>query len=63
MINALKKISENSIIDKVSKRNWGVASMFIYDPKVHKKWFFSKVKNVFSTHPTLEKRFELLEKY
>ena len=63
MISALNKISKDSIIEKVSRRNSTVASMFIFDPKVHKKSFFSKVKNLFSTHPSLKERIELLEKY
>ena len=63
MISALRKISWDSIIEKIERRNSSVASMFIFDPKVHKKSFFSKVKNLFSTHPSLEDRIELLEKY
>jgi heat shock protein HtpX len=62
MISALKKISSDSTIEKIQSRNSSVASMFIYDPKKKSK-FSSKLKGLFSTHPSLEERIELLEKY
>jgi Zn-dependent protease with chaperone function len=36
--------------------------MFIYDPK-KKSEFSAKLKWLFSTHPLLEERIEMLEKY
>ena len=62
MISALKKISGDSTIEEVQTRNSSVASMFIYDPKKKSK-VSSKLKGLFSTHPSLEERIEMLQKY
>ena len=62
MISALKKISGDSTIEEIQTRNSSVASMFIYDPKKKSK-FSSKLKGLFSTHPSLEERIEMLQKY
>jgi Zn-dependent protease with chaperone function len=62
MIRALQKISKDSTIEKIQSRNSSVASMFIYNPK-KKGSFGTSVKGLFSTHPSLEERIELLQKY
>jgi len=36
--------------------------MFIYDPKKKSK-FSAKLKGLFSTHPSLDERIEMLQKY
>jgi heat shock protein HtpX len=62
MISALKKISGDSTIEEIQTRNSSVASMFIYDPKKKSK-FSAKLKGLFSTHPSLDERIEMLQKY
>jgi heat shock protein HtpX len=37
--------------------------MFINNPSETKKDFFSKFSSLFSTHPPIEERIEMLEKY
>ena len=61
MISALKKISSDSRIETIEKDS--VAAMCIASPFKKKDWVFTKIKNLFSTHPTIESRIEFLEKY
>jgi len=61
MINALLKISQDPVIETIEKDN--IAAMCIANPIPKKEWFFSKVKNLFSTHPSIEERVKLLQKY
>lgn len=63
MIGALKKISGDAVIEAIEGRGAGVASMFIYEPKQSSTGFFAKMRNLFSTHPSIEERIALLEKY
>lgn len=60
MISALKKISTDSRIEVIDKRDSNIASMFISNPRKRKTSLFSELT---STHPPIEKRIELLEKY
>ncbi len=58
LASALRKISQNP---KVEVKNSGVKELFI-DNGDRKKGFFSKLMGIFSTHPPIEKRIEILEK-
>ncbi len=60
MINALKKISQDSRIESIQK-DW-VAAMCIANPFA-KKWFVAKFKSFLSTHPSIEDRIKTLELY
>jgi len=63
MISALNTISSNAKIASVQGKNSWVASMFIFDPKKESKWILQKIKSIFSTHPSLEARIDMLNKY
>jgi len=60
MISALKKISQDSVIESIKKQT--VAAMCIESPfDVKKK--NSRFKNILSTHPSIEDRIKVLEGY
>lgn len=60
LANALRKISNDPLIEAVESRD--VAQLFIDNPKpsTHKS---ASWDNIFSTHPSIEKRIELLEQF
>jgi len=60
LANALRKISGDPLIEAVESRD--VAQLFIDNPKpsLHKS---ASWDNMFSTHPAIEKRIELLEQF
>lgn len=60
LANALRKISNDPLIEAVESRD--VAQLFIDNPKpsTHKS---ASWDNMFSTHPPIEKRIELLEQF
>lgn len=60
LANALRKISNDPLIEAVESRD--VAQLFIENPKpsTHKSLSWD---NLFSTHPPIEKRIELLEQF
>ena len=60
LANALRKISGDPLIEAVESRD--VAQLFIENPKpsAHKS---ASWDNLFATHPSIEKRIELLEQY
>lgn len=60
LANALRKISEDPLIEAVESRD--VAQLFIDNPKLSAKKSGSW-DNLFSTHPPIEKRIELLEQF
>jgi len=61
LASALRKISVDPIIEAVKRKD--IAQMFIDNPQeIEKKSTFS-FANLFSTHPPIEKRIELLEQY
>ncbi len=61
MINALKKISDDPLIESIDKKS--VASMFIYRPLKKPISSFEKFfKSFFSTHPDINNRIEILKK-
>lgn len=62
MISALEKISKDAVIENISWKWRNVAAMFISNPRREAK-FFSNIRNMFSTHPSLEDRVEALKKY
>ncbi len=60
LANALRKISSDPLIEAVESRD--VAQLFIENPKpsAHKS---ASWDNMFATHPSIEKRIELLEQF
>lgn len=62
MIRALQKISKNDDIEAVWENTSSIASMFISNPKKPAK-LFTQVRSLFSTHPSIESRINLLKKY
>ncbi len=58
LASALKKVSGDPYIEAVERRD--VAQLFMHNPHLQKKDFFG---SLFSTHPPIEKRIELLEQY
>lgn len=58
LISALQKISQNPFIESIEKDN--ISAMCIEYPKPKKSSFFS---DLFSTHPSIEKRIEQLRMY
>jgi len=63
MISALQKISGDARIEYIDWKNSTIASMFIYSPKSTQKSAFSFISSMMSTHPSIEERIELLQKY
>jgi heat shock protein HtpX len=58
LANALKKIDGDPLIEAVNSED--VAQLFIDNPQIAKKNFFS---GLFDTHPPIEKRIQLLEQF
>lgn len=59
LASALRKVSEDPLIEAVESRD--VAQLFIHNPKpslLEHSW-----DNIFSTHPKIEKRIQLLEQF
>ncbi|MFN8417391.1 MAG: M48 family metallopeptidase [Cytophagaceae bacterium] len=59
LASALRKVSEDPLIEAVESRD--VAQLFIHNPKpslLEHSW-----DNIFSTHPPIEKRIQLLEQF
>lgn len=62
LANALRKISGNSKIENV--KNNDVKQMFIDNgPGKRTTSFFSSIRSIFSTHPPIDKRINLLEQF
>ena len=61
LANALKKISSDPYIEAVERED--VAQLFIEHPQKKKKGFSQKFSSLFSTHPPVEKRIEVLEQF
>jgi heat shock protein HtpX len=61
LASALRKISEDPTIEAVQRKD--VAQMFIQNPQIGNKKFGASVSSLFATHPPIEKRIEILEKY
>jgi heat shock protein HtpX len=61
LINALKKISGNSLVDSLSDKET-MAAMCIESPLSREKQnsFFSKISGLFATHPPIEDRIKAL---
>ena len=57
LASALRKISGDPKIEAVENKD--VAQMFIENPQIKKKSFFS----LFATHPPIQKRIEILEQF
>jgi len=58
LASALRKISGDPYIEAVTRRD--VAQLFMHNPQFTERNLFG---NLFSTHPPIEKRIELLEQY
>lgn len=61
MIRALQKISGDPTIESIEKQS--VAQMCIENPFKKKNWFMTFFWNLFSTHPSIESRIEVLRTY
>lgn len=59
LANALRKIDQDPLIEAV--RNRDVAQLFIENPQPEEKKF--SFSNLFSTHPPIQKRIELLDQF
>lgn len=58
LASALRKVSADPYIESVTRRD--VAQLFMHNPQFAEKSLFG---NLFSTHPPIEKRIELLEQF
>ncbi len=58
LASALRKVSADPYIEAVTRRD--VAQLFMHSPQFTERNFFG---NLFSTHPPIEKRIELLEQF
>ena len=58
LANALKKVDGDPLIEAVKRKD--VAQLFIENPQSEKRNFFA---GMFSTHPPIKKRIELLEQF
>lgn len=58
LASALRKVSADPYIEAVTRRD--VAQLFMHNPQFTERNFFG---NLFSTHPPIEKRIELLEQF
>lgn len=61
MIKALQKISGDPTIESIEKQS--VAQMCIENPFKKQNWFMTFFWNLFSTHPSIESRIEILRTY
>lgn len=61
LASALRKISADPTIEAVKRKD--IAQMFIDNPKEEEKKVSFSFANLFSTHPPIQKRIELLEQY
>ena len=59
LANALRKISQDPLIEAVERRD--IAQLFIENPQPAEKKF--SISNFFSTHPPIEKRIALLDQF
>ena len=59
LANALRKISQDPLIEAVQRRD--IAQLFIENPQPEEKKF--SLSNFFSTHPPIEKRIALLDQF
>jgi len=59
LANALRKISQDPLIEAVQRRD--IAQLFIENPQPEEKKF--SFDNFFSTHPPIQKRIELLDQF
>jgi heat shock protein HtpX len=61
LASALRKISEDPLIEAVSRKD--VAQMFIENPQLEEKKSSFSISSLFATHPPISKRIQLLEQY
>jgi len=61
LASALRKISQKPSVGTVKRKD--VAQLFIENPKEEKKDAFSFFKELFATHPPIEKRISVLEQF
>lgn len=61
LASALRKVSADPTIEAVHRKD--VAQMFIENPQVEEKKSSFSIASLFSTHPPIEKRIQLLEQY
>jgi heat shock protein HtpX len=61
LASALRKISEDSTIEAVKRKD--IAQMFIENPQVKDEKSSFSLSSLFATHPPISKRIQLLEQY
>jgi len=61
LASALEKISQDSRIEAVNRKD--VAQLFIDNPQAKDKTALSAISAIFSTHPPIEKRIQLLRQF
>lgn len=61
LASALRKISEDPTIEAVKRKD--IAQMFIENPQVKEKKSTYSLNTLFSTHPPISKRIQLLEQF
>jgi heat shock protein HtpX len=61
LASALRKISEDPTIEAVKRKD--IAQLFIENPQVNEKKSSFSLDSLFSTHPPISKRIQLLEQF
>jgi heat shock protein HtpX len=61
LVSALRKISADPTIEAVKRKD--IAQMFIENPQVKEKKSSFSISSLFATHPSIDKRIQILEQF